>query len=595
MRRVSWRLMPFLIVAYLLCYCDRVNVGFAALQMNKAVGIDPKTYGLGAGIFFIGYFLLEVPSNLGLEKFGAHTWIARIMLTWGLVSGAFALIGGPISFLVLRFMLGAAEAGFFPGVILYLTYWFSAVYRAKIVGIFMVAIPIAGLIGSPISGAILGMDGIWDLGGWQWILILEAIPTLFLGVAAFVWLTDRPEHAPWLAPRQQQWLIARLAAENRRAPKVAHQSVWSVMRNKYVLIKALVYAGAAGASTSLAPWMPALVKSFGLTNFQTGLVNAIPFGIAAVWMIPWGRGSDRSGERVWHNALPLMWMIVAMVLTFFFIKTLWVIIPLMTLIAAGTYASKSPFWALSSEWLGASTAAAGPRADQRAGQPVRLLLQLHDRLDQGRDRQLPAGHHADRRRGSHRHDLRSVHRSQSAAHRRRAVVNPTRKTTMPDTNIPSSVRARVSEAEWQARLDCAAVYRLLAHFNQIDLIGNHITLRVPGDNNRIPINPYGWMYEEITASSLVTIDLEGNELLNPHAKEIGVNYAGYVIHSAVHSVRHDISCVIHTHTRAGMAVSSLECGFLPMTQTAIACMPVAPVALLRPVIRGLVPGMTVGG
>ncbi len=152
MRRVSWRLMPFLLLAYLICYIDRVNVGFAALQMNKAVGIDPKTYGLGAGIFFVGYFFLEVPSNLALERFGARTWIARIMISWGLVSAAFALIGGPISFLVLRFLLGAAEAGFFPGVILYITYWYPAHYRAIIVGIFMVAIPVAGLIGSPISG-----------------------------------------------------------------------------------------------------------------------------------------------------------------------------------------------------------------------------------------------------------------------------------------------------------------------------------------------------------------------------------------------------------------------------------------------------------
>ncbi len=359
MRRVSWRLMPFLILAYLLCYIDRVNVGFASLQMNKAVGIDPKTYGLGAGIFFIGYFILEVPSNLGLERFGARKWIARIMLSWGVISGAFALIGGPTSFLVLRFLLGAAEAGFFPGVILYLTYWFPAVYRAKIVGIFMVAIPVAGLIGSPISGAILGMDGVLGLGGWQWIFILEAVPTLLLGVASFYWLTDRPEHAPWLPPQQQQWLIARLAAEGRRQSKIGHQSVWKVMRNKYVLVMALVYAGAAGASTSLALWLPALVKSFGLTNFQTGLVNAIPFGIAAVWMILWGRNSDRTGERVWHNALPLAWMVVAMVATFWFIKDIWVVIPLMTLIAAGTYASKGPFWALSSEWLGATTAAAG--------------------------------------------------------------------------------------------------------------------------------------------------------------------------------------------------------------------------------------------
>jgi ACS family tartrate transporter-like MFS transporter len=359
MRRVSWRLMPFLTLAYLLCYIDRVNVGFASLQMNKAVGIDPKTYGLGAGIFFIGYFILEVPSNLALERFGARTWIARIMLTWGVVSAAFALIGGPISFLVLRFLLGAAEAGFFPGVILYLTYWYPAEYRAKIVGIFMVAIPVAGLIGSPISGAILGMDGILGLGGWQWIFILEAIPTIVLGVLAYAWLTDRPEHASWLAPEQQRWLVAKLEGERRRAPRIQHQSLWKVLSNRYVLIMALVYAGAAGASTSLALWMPQLVKSFGLSNFQTGLVNAVPFGIAAAWMILWGRNSDRTGERVWHNALPLMWMVLAMVATFFVIGNLWMMIGLLTLIAAGTYASKGPFWALSSEWLGPTTAAAG--------------------------------------------------------------------------------------------------------------------------------------------------------------------------------------------------------------------------------------------
>jgi ACS family tartrate transporter-like MFS transporter len=358
MSRVSWRLMPFLLAAYVICYIDRVNVGFASLQMNKAVGIDPKTYGLGAGIFFIGYFILEVPSNLALERFGASKWIARIMLTWGLVSGACALIGGPNSFLVLRFLLGAAEAGFFPGVILYLTYWFPAVYRAKIVGIFMVAIPLAGMIGSPISGALLGMDGVLNLGGWQWIFLLEAIPAVLLGIVAFFWLTDKPKDAHWLTREQQAWLTATLTTERERAPRIPHMSVWKVMTNKYVLIMALVYAGAAGASTSLAYWMPQLVKPFGLTNFETGLVNAIPFAIAAVWMVLWGRNSDRTGERVWHNALPLAWMVVAMILTFWS-HSLWTIIPLLTLVAAGTYASKGPFWALSSEWLGVGAAAAG--------------------------------------------------------------------------------------------------------------------------------------------------------------------------------------------------------------------------------------------
>jgi MFS transporter, ACS family, tartrate transporter len=358
MRRVFWRLMPFLLVAYLVAYIDRVNVGFASLQMNKAVGIDPKTYGLGAGIFFIGYFLLEVPSNLGLEKFGASKWIARIMVSWGVISGACALIGGPTAFLVLRFLLGAAEAGFFPGVILYLTYWFPSEYRAKIVGIFMVAIPVAGLLGSPISGAILGMDGVFGLGGWQWVFILEAMPAVLLGLLALAWLTDRPEHATWLSAEQRTWLAVKLNQERQRATKVRHLSVWRVMVNKHVLIMALVYSGAAGASSAMALWQPQVIKSFGQSNLETGFLNAVPYAISAVLMIFWGRSSDRSGERVYHNALPLGWMALAMVATFW-AHSLWTLLPILTLILAGTYASKGPFWALSSEWLAAPVAAAG--------------------------------------------------------------------------------------------------------------------------------------------------------------------------------------------------------------------------------------------
>ena len=358
MKRVFWRLMPFLLCAYLVCYIDRVNVGFASLQMNKAVGIDPQTYGLGAGIFFIGYFLLEVPSNLGLEKFGASKWIARIMISWGAISAAFALVGGPTSFLVLRFLLGAAEAGFFPGVILYLTYWFPSEQRARVVGIFMVAIPVAGLAGSPISGAILGMDGILGLGGWQWVFLLEAAPAILLGLLSLVWLTDRPEHATWLTADQRTWLADKLNNERQRTTKVRQLSVWKVMVNKHVLIMALVYSGAAGASSALALWQPQVIKSFGLNNLETGFMNAIPYGIAAVAMILWGGSSDRSGERVWHNALPLGWMTLAFVATFW-AHSLWTLLPLLTLILAGTYACKGPFWALSSEWLAAPVAAAG--------------------------------------------------------------------------------------------------------------------------------------------------------------------------------------------------------------------------------------------
>jgi ACS family tartrate transporter-like MFS transporter len=358
MKRVFWRLMPFLLFAYLIAYIDRVNVGFASLQMNKALGFSPSIYGLGAGIFFIGYFILEVPSNLGLQRFGASRWIARIMISWGILSGLCALTAGSTSFLTLRFLLGAAEAGFFPGVILYLTYWFPAEYRGKIVGIFMVAIPVAGLTGSPVSGAILYLDGALGLGGWQWVFILEAIPAVLMGLLSFVWLTDRPEHATWLTDAQRNWLTGKLDQERRRATKVQRLSVWQVMVNKHVLVMALVYSGAAGASSALALWQPQVIKSFGLSNMETGILNAVPYAVSAVLMVLWGRSSDRTGERVWHNALPLAWLAAGMVGTFW-AHNLWVLLPLLTVVLAGTYACKGPFWALSSEWLAAPVAAAG--------------------------------------------------------------------------------------------------------------------------------------------------------------------------------------------------------------------------------------------
>src|SRR5476649_2603887 len=224
MRRVSWRLMPFLVLAYLLCYIDRVNVGFASLQMNQAVGIDPKIYGLGAGIFFVGYFILEVPSNLALQRFGARTWIARIMLTWGAVSATFALIGGPISFLVLRFLLGIAEAGFFPGIILYLTYWFPAEYRARFLGAFAVAVPVSTVIGAPVSGLLLGLDGAMGLKGWQWLFVIEGIPSVLLGIVTWFYLTDRPSRADWLSGEQKAWLASKLQAENAAKQAVKHLS-----------------------------------------------------------------------------------------------------------------------------------------------------------------------------------------------------------------------------------------------------------------------------------------------------------------------------------------------------------------------------------
>jgi len=358
MRRVSLRLLPFLILAYLICYIDRVNVGFAGLQMNQDLGLSKTIFGLGGGIFFVGYFLLEVPSNLALQRFGASRWIARIMFSWGLISGAMAFTAGTKSFLIMRMLLGAAEAGFFPGVILYLTYWFPAAYRARIVGIFMVAIAAAGFIGSPLSGAILGLDGWLGLRGWQWVFILEAIPAVLMGFVALAWLTDQPQHARWLTAAQRDWLGKRLDDERRVALRVPHMSVWRVLREKHVLVLALVYAGPAAASSGLAIWLPLIIKSYGLTNLETGFVTAVPYLIAAVLMIMWGHHSDRTNERVWHNALPIGVIALGLLGTCF-VGSLWPTLLLLTLVVVGTRASNGPFWALTTEFLSAPVAAAG--------------------------------------------------------------------------------------------------------------------------------------------------------------------------------------------------------------------------------------------
>jgi MFS family permease len=360
MRRVSWRLMPFLTVAFLLCYIDRVNLGFAAIQMNGAVGLDPEIYGLGAGILYIGYFFLEVPSNLALERFGARLWIPRIMISWGVVTAACALIVGPISFLVLRFLLGAAEAGFFPGVVLYLTYWYPAEYRARIVGLLSLALPIAGLIGSPISGLILkSMSGLVTLGGWQWIFIIEGLPAALLGVFGMFYLTDKPGDAKWLTETQKRWLGSALEAEHRQARRVPPMPLWRILSNKYVLVMALAYAGAGGAAVVLTLWMPLLVQSFGFGNGQTGLLTGAPFGVAAICMFLWARSSDRTGERVWHNAIPLLGLAAAIAAFYFTVGRFLPTLVLLSITAIGSYASKGPFWALSSELLGPKVAAAG--------------------------------------------------------------------------------------------------------------------------------------------------------------------------------------------------------------------------------------------
>ncbi|WP_407520310.1 MFS transporter [Methylobacterium oryzisoli] len=358
MRRVILRLVPFLMLCYFFALLDRVNVGFAALQMNKDLGLTPAMFGFAASLFFVSYFLVEVPSNLALQRVGARRWIARIMITWGLITMGMALVTGPYSLYAMRFILGAAEAGFFPGAILYLTYWLPNAYRARILATFTVSIPLATFLGSPLSVALLELDGLLGLRGWQWLFLLEGLPTVLLGIACLFVLTDRPRDAAWLSGTQRDWLVGRLAEEGAHRKPVGHLSLWQLACNKYFVTMALVCAGASATGSTLSVWQPQIIKAFGLTNLQTGFVNSIPYGIATVLMILWGRHSDRSGERTWHTAIPLL--LAAFGLCYLNLSGgLVTTIMAVSCALVGAYAFKGPFWALSAGWLSAGTLAAG--------------------------------------------------------------------------------------------------------------------------------------------------------------------------------------------------------------------------------------------
>ena len=358
MRQVAWRILPFLMACYFVSFVDRVNVGFAALQMVKDLHMSPKVFGFGGGIFFVSYFLFEVPSNLLLEKLGARLWIARIMVTWGFLAVGTAFVVGPRSFYAMRLLLGAAEAGFFPGVILYLTYWFPREYRARIIGMFTVAIPVSSFLGSPISAALLGVDGWLGLRGWQWMFVMEGAPAILLGLFCLFVLSDKPSHALWLGSDQKNWLDGRLQEESAQGKRVGKIGLWSVLWNKYVLVLSITLAGSTAVSSGLQIWVPQIIKSYGLTNMQTGLLNSIPFALASVLMVWWGRRSDRTGERIWHTALPLFVTALSLASALAF-NSLPAIILILCLAVIGIYAGKGPVWALSADWLSAGTAAAG--------------------------------------------------------------------------------------------------------------------------------------------------------------------------------------------------------------------------------------------
>ena len=357
LRRLRWRLLPFLGLLYIVSYLDRVNVSFAKLTMNAAIGIDDAMYAFGAGIFFIGYFLFEVPSNLILERVGARRWIARIMITWGLISAATAFVTGATSFVTMRFLLGIAEAGFFPGIILYLTYWFPASERARVVGLFMVAIPLSGLIGSPLSAELMRITSL-GLQGWQWMLILEGIPAVLLGVACLVFLPDGPADAKWLRPDEREWLTATLAAERRGVAQGGHSTLRAALVQPRVWALAVAYFGIVLALYGSNFWLPSLISSHGVDLRYTGWIAALPFLCGAPFMVWWGRRSDRRGERIGHLIVVALLGFSGFAAASVF-DSLTMQIFCLCLALMGVYGSFPVFWTFPTAFLTGTAAAAG--------------------------------------------------------------------------------------------------------------------------------------------------------------------------------------------------------------------------------------------
>ncbi|WP_035605447.1 MFS transporter [Haloferula sp. BvORR071] len=366
--RVSWNLVPLLFFCYIVAYIDRINVGFAKSHLEPVLGVDPKifgeVFGTGAGLFFIGYFLFEVPSNLAMQKVGARIWIARIMIVWGLVSMCFMFIHDKTSFYLLRFLLGAAEAGFFPGVILYLTWWFPAKERAKTVALFALGGVAAGMIGSPISGLLLKMDGIANLPGWKWLFLIEAIPAVLMGLVVLFYLPNRPADAKWLSIPERTWLINKIAAEAQQA-EVRRMSLKDVFTSPLVWVLCLLYFLVNVAGYGYEFWLPSIVKGkiepmFAKEHLDllTGLLNMIPYFVAGVAMILVSRHSDQSGERRKHIAASAFVAAIGFAGAAF-LQNPWLALASLVVALAGQKSTLGPFWALGTSQLSGTAAAGG--------------------------------------------------------------------------------------------------------------------------------------------------------------------------------------------------------------------------------------------
>jgi ACS family tartrate transporter-like MFS transporter len=358
MRRVFWRIVPLCFLLYIVSYIDRANIGYAALQMNSELGLTASAFGFAAGIFFIGYFLFEVPSNLLMARYGPRVWIARILIGMGVVSMATAFVQTSWQLYGLRFLLGVAEAGYFPAIIIYLTSWFRAKEQATVVAMFTAAIPVSYVIGTPVSTWIMDHVAWFGLTGWRWMLIIEGLPAVIGGLLTYKLLVDRPANARWLSAEEREWLEGEIAAEHRAAAGVRHLNTWRAITEPRVLYLAGIYFVYQAGSLGVGYWLPQIVKhsSTSLSNVQTGLISTVPYLVATIGMVLWSRRSDRTGERRMHTAWPLLLAGATLgavaVVNGPLSATL-----LLAAALTGFYAFKAPFWTLPGQFLSRSTAA----------------------------------------------------------------------------------------------------------------------------------------------------------------------------------------------------------------------------------------------
>jgi ACS family tartrate transporter-like MFS transporter len=353
--KIAWRLLPLLTISYLLDYMDRNNVGFAALSMNRAVGLTATQFGTGAGILFLGYCLFELPSNIALHRFGTRAWIARIMITWGLVSAATIFVVGPKSWYFLRFLLGVAEAGFYPGIVFYISTWFPAEYRTRMLVWFLLAIPVSTVVGAPISGMLLGMDGVAGLAGWKWLFIVEGLPVVLLGIAVLWLLADRPEEARWLTDEEKVLVRERISSEPREG-EVRH--LWPALKDVRVLILALVQFGFTTGSYGVGIWLPQIIKTSRLSNFRVGIVTGASYGIACVGMMIWAAHVDRTGRKIRNLTIGCLLstagLVFAILSAHFWISFAWITVSLI-----GINAARAIFWTIPPRFLTGIASAGG--------------------------------------------------------------------------------------------------------------------------------------------------------------------------------------------------------------------------------------------